>query len=146
MSFYTRRKFLHTLGGALTLAASPVALQGCAAGLATYRGKLEGGAIVIPKAEASAAVQSAGVMLVRAEGLPMPIALRNMADQSWLALSTICAHAGCEVRVLPQGFECPCHGSAYAADGEVEEGPASRPLQRFPLSETADTIIIKVKS
>jgi cytochrome b6-f complex iron-sulfur subunit len=143
---YTRRKFLHTLGGALTLASSPAALQSCAAGLATYRGKFEAGTIVIPKVETATALQSAGVMLVRAENLPMPIALRRMPDQQWLALSTICAHAGCEVRVLPQAFECPCHGSAYAVDGEVEEGPASRPLQRFPVEETADAIIIKVKS
>ena len=146
MSCYTRRRFLHTLGGALTLTVAHVALPGCAAGLSTYRGKVEAGTIVIPKAEATVAMQSAGVMLVRAESLPMAIALRRMPDQSWLALSTICSHAGCEVRVLPQAFECPCHGSAYAADGEVEEGPASRSLQRFSVSETADTIIIKVKS
>ena len=141
----TRRKFLKTLGGAVTLAASPAALQSCAAGLATYRGTLEGGTIAIPKGEALAALQ-AGPMFVRAENLPVAIVLRRMPEQQWLALSTICSHAGCEVRVLPQGFECPCHGSAYAADGEVEEGPATRALQRFPVEETADTILIQVKS
>ncbi len=144
--FFTRRKFLKTLGGVITLAASPAALQSCAAGLATYRGDFDGRVIAIPKAEALAAVQATGLMLVRADQLPVTLALRRMPDQRWLALSTICAHAGCEVRVLPRGFECPCHGSAYAADGEVEEGPATRSLQRFPVEETADTIIIKVKS
>ena len=128
----------------MTLAASPAVFQGCAAGLATYRGRFDGNAIAVPKAEALTAMQANGLMLVRAENLPVTLALRRM-DQHWLALSTICAHAGCEVRVLPQGFECPCHGSAYAADGEVEEGPATRSLQRFPVEETADAIIIKVK-
>lgn len=142
----TRRKFLRAFAGAVTLAASPAAWQGCAAGLPTYRGAFKGGAVAVPKTEAEAALQTHGMMLVRADDLPMPIVLRRLPDQSWLALSTICAHAGCEVRVLPQGFECPCHGSAYDANGEVEEGPATRPLQRFRVEETAEAIILRVKS
>ncbi len=130
----------------MAVAASPAAFQSCSAGLTTYRGQFNGSTIAIPRTEAEIAMQSASVMLVRAENLPTPIALRRMPNQQWLALSMICAHAGCEVRALPQGFECPCHGSAYAADGKVEEGPASRPLQRFNVEETTDTIIIKVKS
>lgn len=40
------------------------------------------------------------------------------------AVSTVCTHLGCIVKTIPDGFECPCHGSKFAADGSVEKGPA----------------------
>lgn len=44
------------------------------------------------------------------------------------AVSTICTHLGCVVKPHVEGFECPCHGSRFAVDGEVKKGPAPRPL------------------
>ncbi|MEK7834044.1 MAG: Rieske 2Fe-2S domain-containing protein, partial [Acidobacteriota bacterium] len=39
------------------------------------------------------------------------------------AISTICTHLGCVVKPTTEGFECPCHGSRFAVDGEVTKGP-----------------------
>jgi menaquinol-cytochrome c reductase iron-sulfur subunit len=47
--------------------------------------------------------------------------------------SPICTHLGCHF-VWDSGtghFECPCHGSVFAADGRVLSGPAPRPLDRL---------------
>jgi cytochrome b6-f complex iron-sulfur subunit len=44
------------------------------------------------------------------------------------AISLTCTHLGCVVKPGPAGFECPCHGSRFAADGAVTKGPAPRPL------------------
>lgn len=44
------------------------------------------------------------------------------------AVSTICTHLGCIVKPTADGFECPCHGSRFAADGSVTKGPAPRAL------------------
>jgi cytochrome b6-f complex iron-sulfur subunit len=44
------------------------------------------------------------------------------------AISTICTHLGCIIKRTPQGFECPCHGSRFAADGSVVKGPAPKAL------------------
>ena len=44
------------------------------------------------------------------------------------AVSTICTHLGCVVKPNAEGFECPCHGSRFAPNGEVTKGPAPRSL------------------
>lgn len=44
------------------------------------------------------------------------------------AVSTVCTHLGCIVRSSASGFECPCHGSQFAADGAVTRGPAPKAL------------------
>ncbi|MGC8793080.1 MAG: ubiquinol-cytochrome c reductase iron-sulfur subunit, partial [Bryobacteraceae bacterium] len=42
------------------------------------------------------------------------------------AISRVCTHLGCVVRASSHGFDCPCHGSRYAADGSVIKGPAPK--------------------
>ena len=143
---FTRRKFLQTVGEVAALSTAPILLNACAAGIATYRGTSEGNTITIPKVEAAALLQRNGVMIVRAANLPIPIIVRNLGESGFIALSPICSHAGCEVRVMPSSFECPCHGTVYSVEGEVEDGPAPRPLQRFVIEETAENFIIKVKA
>ncbi len=131
---------------AVALGAAPILLNACAAGVATYRGTADGSTITIPKAEAAPLLQPNGVMIVRAANFPVPIIVRNLGNAGFIALSPICTHAGCEVRVMPSSFECPCHGSVYSVEGEVEDGPAPRALQRFPIEETSENFIIKVKA
>jgi glycine/D-amino acid oxidase-like deaminating enzyme/nitrite reductase/ring-hydroxylating ferredoxin subunit len=53
------------------------------------------------------------------------------------AVSATCTHLGCIVHFneAERAWECPCHGSRFAVDGSVIQGPANRPLERKDLSE-----------
>ena len=48
------------------------------------------------------------------------------------ALSPVCRHLHCHVHWNPaeRSWDCPCHGSRYAADGRAIEGPTTRDLKR----------------
>ncbi|MFE8935932.1 FAD-dependent oxidoreductase [Streptomyces sp. NPDC007872] len=47
------------------------------------------------------------------------------------AVSARCTHLGCLVRFndAERAWECPCHGSRFAVDGSVLQGPAVHPLE-----------------
>ena len=53
------------------------------------------------------------------------------------AVSSVCTHAGCSVRSVGTGFECPCHDSAFDLVGAVTQGPAKLPLKHFEIHESA---------
>jgi cytochrome b6-f complex iron-sulfur subunit len=70
-------------------------------------------------------------------------------DAGIAAISNTCTHLGCVIATTEIGFDCPCHGSRFDADGAVLGGPAPRPLPWFKVSlspggdlevDTADTI------
>ena len=63
---------------------------------------------------------------------------------SLFALSAICTHRKCKLEAEPdKTFYCPCHGSTFARDGKVTEGPARRDLPVFSVStgERGDLLV-----
>jgi Rieske Fe-S protein len=53
-----------------------------------------------------------------------------------MTLDPACRHMGCTVAWDPaeKAWACPCHGSRYAADGQVIHGPAVYSLKRKDLA------------
>jgi cytochrome b6-f complex iron-sulfur subunit len=58
------------------------------------------------------------------------------------AVSTICTHLGCVVKPNAEGFECPCHGSRFAANGDVTRGPAPRALPWLKVSVSGGVVTV----
>ncbi len=54
------------------------------------------------------------------------------------AMTLTCTHMGCNMarrgNVSSSGVYCACHGSRFDANGNVQNGPASAPLQHFAVS------------
>jgi glycine/D-amino acid oxidase-like deaminating enzyme/nitrite reductase/ring-hydroxylating ferredoxin subunit len=59
------------------------------------------------------------------------IARARSTDGTLHELDAVCTHLGCIVRFdrHEQTWNCPCHGSRFALDGTVLDGPASTPLR-----------------
>ncbi len=140
----TRRDFLKIVGAAMTAAAGAPLLSGCAAGQVNYRAQVAGGKIIIPKKDAESLTKPNGVFSANAPGVGR-LLLRNIDGKEIVALALTCTHRGCEVQPLPDGFECPCHGSEYDERGNVIEGPARLPLKRFAVEESVDAFIVNTK-
>ncbi|MFQ5434713.1 MAG: ubiquinol-cytochrome c reductase iron-sulfur subunit [Anaerolineae bacterium] len=61
------------------------------------------------------------------------------------ALDAVCPHLGCLVRQKDTpdiGFHCPCHGSEFGPDGELERGPAERPLRQLDIQARPDNTVL----
>jgi Rieske Fe-S protein len=54
------------------------------------------------------------------------VGVRRDADGTLHAVSAVCTHLGCVVSWNPAetSWDCPCHGSRFAADGTAIQGPA----------------------
>ena len=65
-------------------------------------------------------------------------------DGGFLALYQRCTHLGCAVSWEAQEsrFFCPCHGSYFDAQGDVENPPAPRALDTFAIRIEAGEVLV----
>ena len=81
--------------------------------------------------------------LVESPGNELPIFVRGVGDDRFVALSTRCMHRGCQVDPGADRFVCPCHGSEYSlSDGAVLKGPTEKPLVRFHVTANATHLFV----
>jgi len=65
------------------------------------------------------------------------------APDGVVALDARCTHQGCSVELEDGSLVCPCHGSAFATDGSVEQGPAEAPLTVFETKVEGEQIFVR---
>ena len=135
-----RREFFRSMQGlaAIALCASwPVAALGCA----SYRyvsAAVERDRLVIRRIDFGAEPYA----LVEHPTIPRAVFVHRQPDGSHAAVLTRCSHQGCQVEPVGDRLACPCHGSEYRFTGEVLQGPAERPLQRYEVTADSDYIYI----
>ncbi len=61
-------------------------------------------------------------------------------EKGFAVASAVCTHLGCTVQWFNSDdrFHCPCHGSVFAANGDVAYGPAPRGLEWFEVTQARD--------
>jgi cytochrome b6-f complex iron-sulfur subunit len=64
--------------------------------------------------------------------------------EGFYALSATCTHLGCTTRYDKDAgrIACPCHGSRFALDGHVAQGPAPRPLPRVEITLERGVLVV----
>jgi len=82
------------------------------------------------------------------DGRFYPFIITRDGFGNFFVLDSECRHARCVVPAYDNIeflIRCSCHGSAYAVDGSVLEGPAQQPLHRYQASfDGMDTLTIQI--
>lgn len=135
-----RRTFvrrLPVLGAGIAGGLSALSLSGC--GGTTYLAPSPGPeGLTVPLVDA----ESAGSAFLQTAGMERPIYLSREASGEWTAVLASCTHRGCQPEPLGQRLICPCHGSEFAFTGEVLQGPADRPLTRYPVTQDGPRLVV----
>lgn len=129
-----RRAFLAKSAAA---AAALVVVEGCGDGQIGPTGAQLGAGLTVRVTDFPGLATVGTVVSISAER-----ALVRTGDATFRALSKICTHEGCLTEIRNNRFECPCHGSIFAADGSVVRGPngSSGGISALPkLSATFDS-------
>lgn len=135
-----RRDFLRRFGRAsagTVCAAALLPLAACT-GVPYVRAAREGSRLRVPLD----AFGEGDALLVEHPADDRPIFLHRSPGGGYTAVSTRCAHRGCEVGREGPRLVCPCHGSEYRLDGDLLAGPADRPLHRFTTEAREDAVLI----
>ena len=73
--------------------------------------------------------------------------LRNPTNpQKLIAVNPKCTHQGCDVKWVAgeKKYTCPCHGSNFDANGEVLNGPATKPLAAYPAKIVGTQVLVEI--
>lgn len=137
-----RREFvqrLPILGSGFLVGVSALGLTGCA-GVPYVVPRTAAGRLLIGRAQ----IDEAGAALVQGPGMERPIYVRRLPSGEHVALLASCTHQGCQPEPVADRLVCPCHGSEFSFEGEVLQGPAERPLVRYPVTIEGQDVVVRL--
>ncbi|MHA6793277.1 QcrA and Rieske domain-containing protein [Pseudonocardia bannensis] len=122
-----------------------LAVTGCSTA-PTSSGESGGGSAPAP------APAAAGTALGPASDVPVGggriyeaqgVAVTQPTAGTYEGFSLTCTHKGCTINQIANNqLVCPCHGSKFALDGGVVQGPAERGLDSRPVNVTNGQITL----
>ena len=68
------------------------------------------------------------------------------SGNDFTVFSAVCPHLGCTINEAAEGFICPCHGSAWDAQGKKIGGPAPRNLDVLEHRRNGDILEVRYQS
>ncbi|MEB3224943.1 MAG: Rieske (2Fe-2S) protein [Synechococcus sp.] len=155
-----RRQFVGLFGLGLLASSLPTVLAACSANsgssAVTEAENTASEAGAIAKAEDAASLMAdftavgtvgeldaSGDLTTEINGKKVYV-FRNPSDQSLVALDPTCNHRGCPVKLADTDLVCNCHGSRFALDGSLTQGPATAGLPLYEVRQEGDNILVKV--
>ncbi len=86
---------------------------------------------IMPRSDDIAGIPSGSGQIILRHG--KKVAVSKDHDGNVRMVSAVCTHLGCVVNYnnVENTWDCPCHGSRFARDGKVINGPAKRPLPQI---------------
>ncbi|HUF76911.1 MAG TPA: Rieske (2Fe-2S) protein [Longimicrobiales bacterium] len=137
-----RRDFVQRLPlvtSGVLLGASSLSLAACA-GAPYLVPRTSPGRLVVGGAE----LGPNGQAFVQGPGMERPVYVRRLDSGELVAVLASCTHQGCQPEPVADRLTCPCHGSEFSFDGAVLQGPAERPLTRYPVAIEGEDIVVRV--
>ena len=128
----TRRDFLKAVCGVSALAAGPVLLADAANAADGITRKANGQVVVTVSKVPGLAKVGGTVTIGSVKGTP--VAVVRTGRRTYRALDLRCTHQGVTVGKNGSAWACPAHGSRFAGNGTVTQGPAQRSLATVPSS------------
>jgi cytochrome b6-f complex iron-sulfur subunit len=113
------------------------------AGDATFPAAVNG-EVTLPFSQFPDLRTNGGTVSGKPAGYGLTIFVFRLDDGTLSAVDSICTHQQCEVefRSTEKDLFCPCHASTFTRQGEVTKPPATLPLKKFTVRETADAVIV----
>ncbi|PSB24157.1 ubiquinol-cytochrome c reductase iron-sulfur subunit [Stenomitos frigidus] len=147
-----RRSFLSWVGVGWIASCLPVAIVACSSDQSSSIPTQES-----PSSSSSGAagnvqvglvsdLDKSGQLLNGKTPIGQVLVARDPADpKALIAVNPKCTHAGCTVawNSEQKAFVCPCHAAKFGSDGNVQSGPAARPLPTYQASIQGDSVVIK---
>ena len=137
-----RRDFVQRLPGAasgLMLGPAALSLASCA-GVRYVTPRTSPGRLRVEGVE----LDREGQVFLQARGMERPVYVRRLTSGELVAVLASCTHQGCQPQPVADRLACPCHGSEFTFDGRVLQGPAERPLTRYPVSVEGDDVVVRL--
>ncbi|MBW4510893.1 MAG: Rieske 2Fe-2S domain-containing protein [Scytonematopsis contorta HA4267-MV1] len=144
-----RRELISLFGVAGIAAFLPVALAACSSEKTETTGKTEKTTTTAPKdwqqVGTVAELDKKGQLLLEKSPAGAVLVVGTSASKTLTAVNPTCTHSGCIVgwNNKVNKFECGCHGSEFALDGKVLEGPATEPLKGYASKIEKGAVFIK---
>ncbi len=132
-----RREFLTNASGLLSLGTIAQLLESCSKN--SVNPKPPANFTVDLTASGNSALKTVGGFI-----LSQGIYIIRTGQSTYIGLSSICTHAGCQVNYSSSSkqFSCPCHGGLYDSTGKVIGGPPPSPLAQYQVALSGTTLTI----
>ncbi|MBE9210560.1 ubiquinol-cytochrome c reductase iron-sulfur subunit [Nostoc sp. LEGE 06077] len=137
-----RRDFINWVGLGLIATNLPVAIAACNSEKSTSTSATSGD---WQKVGTTKDLDQKGQLLVKGSPVGDVLLVGTSQAGNLIAVDPTCTHKGCTVdwKADAKKFACPCHRAEYGTDGQVQKGPAEKPLKTYTAKIEGDAILVK---